>query len=57
MRIDEGCDRLMAYGCKGVIVSILENLLNATPEDMTEKEYIEMCGKILKLLAECLVEE
>lgn len=57
MDLGRDTDRLLAYGCKGVIFSILDDLLDATPEDMSERAYIEMCGKIIKLIAECIVEE
>ena len=43
---DKSVDRILAYGCKGVIIAVLDILMN----DMTEKAYIDMCGKIIDFL-------
>ena len=47
---DKYIDTILAYGFRGVIVEVLDNLLQIAHDEKTEKEYIDMCGKILHLM-------
>ena len=47
---DKDIDTILAYGLRGVIVEVLDNLLQIAQDEKTQKEYIDMCGKILDLM-------
>ena len=54
---DKDTDIILAYGFRGVIVKVLDNLLQIAQDEKSEKEYIDMCGKILHLMRTSVDEE